>query len=1034
MQGSRRGMLPAGMAVATFALLAAAAAAARGFVVESGPAELPHDAPAFDAYREFGSRDGLAQATIYSLAQDTSAQVWAGSEVGVARYDGRRWHDVPLAGPDGVPPMYVHALAATDDGAVWISTDDRGVFRYDGTKAGPVPMDDVPGAPRVQGFARAGTDSVWTATGGGVFLCRPARCTLVDDTRGLDTWTLAPSLDAAGRPILWVGTTNEGLRRLERIDTGAPELSSFRLGAEEGLAARTVRALAVWGGADGRDLWIGTGFGFARLSGEARLTVYGEPLGVTTAAVGALLPSRNERNEPVLYAGLQRGGLVEIGADGQWRRYTAAHGLPDEQIYSLLATDGEMRVPRLWLGSMSTGVLRREPGRWHTIDVRHGLPHRAVRGLGHARFPDGVSTYWISTTQGSVRLEQGAWKRFGPAPIPAAVVYAVEETEPGTTWLATDYGLVRWTRSGTTVFDHHVTGMPGNTVVALHPRRSADGRTELWFGTRNGFARLVGDALEPVRPLPARLGPTVRAFVTTRDGDGRETLWAGGEGGVEGFHGDRWERVPVECLPHLEVMDLRARGDRLWIATRAGVAWLRLDASRECGRLVAPQVSAGVVYQLQFDRAGRLYAFGHAGVTRLTPRHDAPGQWQHAHAEHFGFDDGLPALEFNRATMVDAEGRVWGGTIGGAVVLDPQREPPAQRAKPLVLAAAYRTDDARPLLEGETLASRDASVGFDYALLSFEREHRTRYRTELAGLDDAPREWHTESTSRYARLPPGDYTFRVWGRDAFGSVSGPREFRFAVDWPQWQQPWALVAYAGALLLAGLGVGRWRNRTMAARATALEREIGERTRALEAANRRFEEASLTDALTGLRNRRYFAAVLAAELDALAQRAAHSELVSPRLVCILDLDFFKSINDRYGHAVGDRVLQRIANALRDCAGPHGTALRWGGEEFLLAIELREGESPGQRAEQVVEKIRGCVHHVAGRELTVTCSIGWAPWPWHPAMPKLVNLDQLLTLADQALYRAKESGRNRAVGAICDDAAPPLPEHPELRVRWV
>ena len=64
MKGSGRGMQPARMAVATFALLAAAAASARGFVVQTGPPELALDAPAFDAYREFGSRDGLAQSTI----------------------------------------------------------------------------------------------------------------------------------------------------------------------------------------------------------------------------------------------------------------------------------------------------------------------------------------------------------------------------------------------------------------------------------------------------------------------------------------------------------------------------------------------------------------------------------------------------------------------------------------------------------------------------------------------------------------------------------------------------------------------------------------------------------------------------------------------------------------------------------------------------------------------------------------------------------------------------------------------------------
>lgn len=1046
----------AALGVALIAVAGIAAAQPR-FAVETGPPELVDDAPYFDAYREFGHREGLPQATIYALAQDTEGRVWAGTEDGVAHYDGRRWQREPLPGADEAAPSYVYALAATDDGAVWIATDERGVFRHDATGTRAVSMDEVPGGSRVQGLARAGPDSVWAATGGGVFRCTPAQCTHVSETRGLDASTLAPSRDAQGAPILWIGTLTDGVRLLERIDSVAPELTSFNLSAEDGLPARTVRALAVWGGPDGRDLWIGTGFGFARLSGQ-RLVVYGETRKVTTAAIGALVPSRDARGDPVLLAALQRGGWLEIGDDGLWRRRTAWHGLPDEQIYSLLSTDGDAGEPRLWLGSMSTGVLRRERGRWHTIDVRHGLPHRAVRALGQARFPDGVDTYWISTAQGTVRLERGAWRAFGPEPIPRAVVYAVVETAAGTTWLGTDLGLVRWTRAGAEVIDRHDTGLPGNTVIALHPWRGPDGVEALWIGTRHGLARLVDGRFAPIAPMPAGLGPTVRSFVGSRDGEGRETLWAGGEGGVEGYDGTRWSRIDPACLPHPEVMDLRVRGEVLWIATRAGIAHVRLDATRACGRIAAPGL--GVVYQIQFDRAGRLYAFASLGAARWTPRHDAPDDWSAAQVEHYGLDDGLPALEFNRATMLDAGGRIWGGTIAGAVVLDPQREPGAQRARPLALESAYRPRDGSAVADGAALPADDASIAFDYALLSFEREHLTRYRTELAGLDAAPGAWTRESRAEYARLPPGAYTFRVWARDAFGTVTGPREHRFAVEWPRWQQPWALVAYAGALLLAGLAAGRWRNRAIAARAALLEREIAERTRALEAANRRFEEASLSDALTGLRNRRYFGAVVADELNALAQRAAIGDPVEPVAVCLLDLDYFKSINDRYGHAAGDRVLQRVANVLRDCAGPGGTALRWGGEEFLLvldahgarddeedhaaapsrrrddaaALALRAPPHAARRVETVVEALRRCVHHVGGRELTVTASIGWAPWPWHPGMPRLVNLDQLLTLADQALYRAKEAGRNRAVGATCDDAAPPLPEHPELRVRWL
>ena len=86
-----------------------------------------------------------------------------------------------------------------------------------------------------------------------------------------------------------------------------------------------------------------------------------------------------------------------------------------------------------------------------------------------------------------------------------------------------------------------------------------------------------------------------------------------------------------------------------------------------------------------------------------------------------------------------------------------------------------------------------------------------------------------------------------------------------------------------------------------------------------------------------------------------------------------------------------------------------------------------------EALVDAVRATEHPVGGRALSVSASVGWAVWPWNPQHPRQAGIDQLLTLADQALYRAKAAGRNRAVGAEHDDAAPPLPEHPELRVRW-
>jgi diguanylate cyclase (GGDEF)-like protein len=138
------------------------------------------------------------------------------------------------------------------------------------------------------------------------------------------------------------------------------------------------------------------------------------------------------------------------------------------------------------------------------------------------------------------------------------------------------------------------------------------------------------------------------------------------------------------------------------------------------------------------------------------------------------------------------------------------------------------------------------------------------------------------------------------------------------------------------------------------------------------------------------------------------------VRGRVLVMVDLDHFKSVNDRHGHAAGDLVLQQIATLLRDCTRESDTVARWGGEEFAVVAR----QAGPQDAEALVERIRSRVeaHEFLlgdGAVLRRTCSIGYAIYPFIPAEPQRLGWEPLLELADRCLYVAKRSGRNRAVG---------------------
>jgi two-component system cell cycle response regulator len=171
-------------------------------------------------------------------------------------------------------------------------------------------------------------------------------------------------------------------------------------------------------------------------------------------------------------------------------------------------------------------------------------------------------------------------------------------------------------------------------------------------------------------------------------------------------------------------------------------------------------------------------------------------------------------------------------------------------------------------------------------------------------------------------------------------------------------------------------------------------------------------ALTDGLTGVYNQRY----LRGHLKALADQAATGG--GQLAVLMIDLDRFKSINDRHGHAAGDAALKAVADAIRQHVRVFDTVARYGGEEFAVVM-------PGAtrvEGEAVAERLRGAVAGLtfmaAGGQLELTVSIGVAALASTTVLPAGQKLDEvLLSAADVALYRAKAGGRNRV--EVCEAA---------------
>ncbi|APW39219.1 hypothetical protein RD110_20025 [Rhodoferax koreense] len=181
------------------------------------------------------------------------------------------------------------------------------------------------------------------------------------------------------------------------------------------------------------------------------------------------------------------------------------------------------------------------------------------------------------------------------------------------------------------------------------------------------------------------------------------------------------------------------------------------------------------------------------------------------------------------------------------------------------------------------------------------------------------------------------------------------------------------------------------------------EMVHQRQALEAANERLAMLSVTDGLTGIANRRHFDETLAAEW---LREARHQE---PLALLIIDIDHFKGYNDHYGHLAGDECLRRVAQVLQSCLRRSGEVVaRYGGEEFALLMPATSNDEARFMAQRCMEQLAlaDIPHAASATAPQLTLSIGVASAVPDPAFKP----EALVDAADAALYRAKNSGRNR------------------------
>jgi len=937
---------------------------------------------------------GLPQITVLALAQDADGYLWVGTQAGVARFDGVHFTAFQPQNRPELPGMLVQALLLDRGGRLWIGTY-KGLAVYRDGVFTAVPAADAGAwpAPDVQALAQALDGRMLAATQYGVFQVEDQRLVPVP---GLDQ--AAFSLLLRGQAVLAGGIGGIMRRDADGTVSMLPlpeELAGAVVGelldAQGRLWAGTSQGLwwnagGGWEPAEGppalarspvellltdRDgnLWVGLADGLARLR-EGRVAEYvdGEAPGVVRSVMAGY-----EDHEGNLWLGSRWDGVVRIW-NGWTRRYAAAEGLHEPTVWSVARDpDGE----RLWVGT-NDGLAVFAGGRFRVAVPGEALPHPHAYTL--LAEPEGV---WIGTRRGLARLRaDGRLERPRAfAALDGTQVNGLLRDPDGTLWLATYQGLQRW-RDGRLDAFTEAQGLADRRVRVLYRTREG----ALLVGTQAGLYRFDGDRLLPVgrdQGLPG--GIDVTAIYQLRDG--RRVVGTLGEQ-VLLEHGGRWHALgPDQGMP----------ANSPFVFAEDGAGYLWLGGIRGVQRVPVADLAARLEGRLPRLR----------GEMLLNERGD-----RHAGQQGYCCNGAGNAKGFIE------QGVLWLPTRDGVVAMDTagidkNPVPPPVHIERVRHSGAWHGAQS---VAGQRLPAAARDLAFAFTVLSFQDPRSTRLRYRLEGYDQ---DWHEledpqRRSANYTNLPPGQYRFEVQGANNAGVWGeGGASLAFALTPRLWETRWFYLLLVGLALALVYGAFRWQRRALHRQRAELGHQVRERTAELQQANRQLREASHTDPLTRLRNRRYLADQLPADLAFYDREAHGAGSVAEGMVIVfalVDIDHFKRINDAHGHAVGDAVLVAFAHLLQAQVRSGDYLVRWGGEEFLLVFRPMAQDQLALLGERLCGAVRAHAFEVGlDAPIRLTCSVGFAEYPLFRDQRGGIDWQQMVELADQAMYWVKRHGRD-------------------------
>jgi diguanylate cyclase (GGDEF)-like protein len=952
---------------------------------------VPASDPVSLVRQRFYNPSALAGSAIFAMAEDEQGILWLGDAEGLLRFDGHKRERVPMSGKD----QSVQSLWFVSGKGLWIGHRDGLDFLPLGSdRASAHPCKGINGPTRI---LQAEAERVWVLSQGQIIgvsqsgsceplaiAAMPANAVVENALRHDTQWILALRdqglwrlrsdgalqafasalsqtrvrlLRSAPDGSLFAGTHRHGLFRL---DTAGKLLDHWYRDAVEpsrNLAVNGSVALTEHRGHWILGSWAGGLTEFAAdgaIRSRSRTLIH-DPFAISGDSVNALLSSRSG----ALYVAHDQGLSVHtpVQNSGFWlgAEIGAQRGLLRKTVLSVQALDAHIA----WIGGSRGGLYR--------VDTRTG----ELRGFHH----DAQQVQSLpNDTVWDIQLTHAS---------------APQWAKPHGLWLATSGGLARlnfadqqFTRTA------HTPTLASDDVTALADDFAGGVWISMWAG---GIAHLdaSGKLMGHWRAKDGLQSENFDrgAVQTTRAG----RVVVSNDLGVFQLNQQSFERVE-SLSPKAHVMT-SAADSSMWLA-RERTLWHWPAGSAQPEQRQIPDL--GIIRLLSTTPNEQLLLASDDALYLLDPALNVQRTWRvgeallaqvsamdasHAGVVWLASKEGVQRFELNAplAPLVRPKPAI----VGVRLFNESLRADPAAELR-------SSTRSGGPLL----LRYEQDLITLDFAQPGLPPPPGLRFRYRLQGFDSR---WIAvdgkEPRASYTRLSPGRYQFEVQARsDEQGQADWSEAALLPIRvLPPWWMTWwfraALIALGVLSILAWL---QWRTRSLRLQSQRLEQKVQARTQELNQALATIQQAAFRDPLTQLLNRRGLQ----------AWRQEHAEHLANASLWLADIDHFKSVNDRFGHDVGDTVLKRIADCLTAHKGPDDALARWGGEEFICILR-------GANAFERAERMRTAVREVTPplKELDrMSLSAGLAK------MHDAESFDVAVKAADAALYLSKQGGRDR------------------------